>query len=221
MANGWGWGKEELAAEQARSLAQKEQAEAALGSPWRRYMSGGGAKGEGTHTRHMDELERTHAQQLAAAEAYYAGATAPSNIHAGQARGQALQSSLGGLAGGGLGAREAIYGAGAGAYGAGLEGTQAGSQARMSAADAWMSAQADRARYDMAIAAAFQQRQQARDQARREAEAAKQAREEAERAAAMQAGGAAIGAGASAMAASGSEAGQQQNEGYGGSKYST
>jgi hypothetical protein len=91
----------------------------------------------------------------------------------------------------------------------------------MSAADAWMSAQADRARYDMAIAQAFQQRQNARDQAARQVEAAVAARKAAEQAEAMKAAGSTIGAGASMIVAAGSEASEQENDGYGGSKYST
>jgi hypothetical protein len=128
MANGDTWqgytGQNLMGSLQAKEATGQAQWQQPAPGPtdeelWRQYMSGGGAKGEGTDTRHMDQLARTHAQQLAAAEAYYAGATAPSNIQAAQMRGGALQSSLGGLAGGGLAAREAIYGAGAGAYGAG------------------------------------------------------------------------------------------------------
>jgi hypothetical protein len=186
---------------------------------WDHYMR------RGIGGRHMDQLEQIHQQQLAAAEAYYAGATAPSNLQAAQLRGAALQGTMGGLSGGGLEARQAIYGAGAGAYGAGLEGTQAGSEARLSAADAYMSAQADRARYDMALAQAFQERERAAEASAQASEQARLAREHGEGVAARQALGATASAGGSLVAGMGSDTGGgggggDQN-GYGGSKYST
>lgn len=201
------------------------------GDPWRNYMSGGGAKAEGGDTRHMDQLDAVHQQQLAAAGAYYEGATAPSNIQAGMMRGQALQGSLGGLAGGGLEARQAIYGAGAGSYGAGLQGTQMGSEARLGAADAWMNAQSDRARYDMALAQAFQQRDAAAAARDRQIEEAVAARKAGELSGAKQAMGSILGSGGSMIGAMGNSSGtgggggggggpaDEQGGGYGAAKY--
>jgi hypothetical protein len=186
---------------------------------WRQYMSGGGAKGEGKWTRHMDELDRIHGQQLRAAEAYYGGAGAPSVIQAAQGRGQALQAAAAAAGQGGIGGREAIYGTGQGSYQAGAQGAGEGMQSRLQAAEAYMSAQSDRAIYDQAIAAAYQRRDaaaRARDQAIEQARAGGEWREQA---AAMGAAGAATGAAASGMASAKGWGNEQDQQG--GSKYAT
>jgi len=187
---------------------------------WRQYMSGGGAKGEGENTRHMDQLDRVHAQQLQAAEAYYGGAGEASGIQAAQTRGQALQAAAAAAGQGGIAGRDAIYGTGQGSYQAGAQGAGEGMASRLQASEAYMSAQSDRAIYDQSIAAAYQRRDaaaEARDQAIATARAQGEA---AETAAAMNALGAGIGAYSSGIsAAKGWD--DKKDGGGGGSKYGT
>jgi len=168
---------------------------------WRQYMSGGGAKGAGEYTRHMDQFDRVHAQQLQAAEAYYGGAGEAAGVQAAQNRGQALQAAAAAAGQGGIAGRDAIYGTGQGSYQAGAQGAGEAMASRLQASEAYMSAQSDRAIYDQSIMEAYQRRNaaaQARDQAIAEARAQGEA---VETAAAMNALGAGMGAYSSGISA--------------------
>ena len=186
---------------------------------WRQYMSGGGSESVGKHARFMDRFDRVHAQQLQAAEAYYGGAGAASDVQASQNRGQALQAAAAGLGQGGIAARGAIYDMGQGSFQAGAQGAGEGMQSRLQASDVYMAAQSDRAIYDRSIAEAYQLRKganTARDQGIMEARAQGEA---AEKAAALNALGAGIGAYSSGISAA---KGWDDDEGQGGgSKYGT
>jgi len=175
----------------------------------------------GDDSRYDDWFNQAHAGQLASAEAMFSAAGRGGDLRGAQARGAGLRQTLGGMGEGGLAGRRAIMDTGQASWGAGQQAAEMGSQERLTAADAYMQAQSQRAAWEQARAAAWQERFQAQQEAMMGGDAAYWERKRREELATQQLVGSTVKAAGAGIAAGskGDKGGGGDGGGYGQANY--